>query len=82
MNVSETVKSIIVNQLGLESSMVSLDESLVKDLGADSIDILEIIMALEDKFNVQISSEQDSKFQSINDIVEYISTLFENCKTV
>lgn len=82
MNVSETVKSIIVNQLGLESSMVSLDESLVKDLGADSIDILEVIMALEDKFNVQISSEQDSKFQSINDIVEYISTLFENCKTV
>lgn len=82
MNVSETVKSIIVNQLGLESSMVSLDESLVNDLGADSIDILEIIMALEDKFNVQISSEQDSKFQSINDIVDYISPLFENPKTV
>jgi acyl carrier protein len=69
----DKIKQIIADQLALDNaSVISLDTSLMKDLEADSLDAVEIIMAIEDEFDIEIPDEDAEKFQTIGDIVKYV----------
>lgn len=70
--VFEKVKNIIVNQLGVEEDEVSPDASFLDDLGADSLDIVELIMALEEEFELEIPDEDAEKITTVGDAVNYI----------
>lgn len=70
--VFDKIKSIIVEQLGVEESQVALETHLMKDLEADSLDAVEIIMAIEDEFDLEVPDEAAEKFQSVGDIVKYV----------
>ncbi|GAA3651591.1 acyl carrier protein [Asaccharospora irregularis] len=66
------VVEIIKDQLGVEDKEITMETSLMKDLEADSLDAVEIIMALEDEFDIEIPDTEAEKFKSIGDIVKYI----------
>lgn len=68
----EKVKEVIVEQLGVEEETIKLDTSFIDDLGADSLDIVELIMALEETFDMQIPDSEAEKIATVNDVVEYI----------
>ena len=68
----EKVKEVIVEQLGVEDENIKLDTSFIDDLGADSLDIVELIMALEEEFDRQIPDSEAEKISTVNDVVEYI----------
>ncbi|MFL0249886.1 acyl carrier protein [Clostridium neuense] len=68
----EKVKGIIAEQLGLEKDEITMDSSFVDDLGADSLDIVELIMALEEEFDIEIPDEDAEKVSLVKDVVEYI----------
>ena len=68
----EKVKSIIVDQLGVVDSSVTKEASFIDDLGADSLDIVELIMALEEEFDMEIPDADAEKIVVVNDVVEYI----------
>jgi len=71
--VFEKIKEIIAEQLALEDdSVITLGTSLTKDLEADSLDAVEIIMAIEDEFDIEIPDEDAEKFQTVADIVSYV----------
>ncbi|MCL4520602.1 MAG: acyl carrier protein [Firmicutes bacterium] len=70
--VFEKVKGIIVDQLGVEEEEVTLEASFIEDLGADSLDIVELIMALEEEFGLEIPDDEAEKIATVNDAVEYI----------
>ncbi|HEK4607040.1 TPA: acyl carrier protein [Clostridioides difficile] len=66
------VVEIIIEQLGVEDKEITMEISLMKDLEADSLDAVEIIMALEDEFGIEIPDTEAENFKSIGDIVKYI----------
>jgi acyl carrier protein len=68
----EKIKKIIVDQLGVEESDISLEASFIDDLGADSLDIVELIMALEEEFGIEIPDNDAEKIATVGDAVEYI----------
>ncbi len=68
----EKVKDIIVDQLGVDESEVTPEASFLDDLGADSLDIVELIMALEEEFDLEIPDEDAEKITTVGDAVEYI----------
>ena len=70
--VFENVKNIIVEQLGAKESSVTMEASFIDDLGADSLDIVELIMALEEEFNIEIPDADAEKVVTVSDVVEYI----------
>lgn len=70
----EKVKEIIVEELGVEAEEVTLEANLADDLGADSLDAVELIMALEDEFDIKISDDAAQQFQTVQQIVEYIES--------
>jgi acyl carrier protein len=72
MAVEERVKSIIVEQLGVDAEEVTADASFVEDLGADSLDTVELIMAFEEEFGVEISDDEAEKIRKVKDAVAYI----------
>ena len=72
MSVEDRVKSIIVEQLGVDAEEVSPDASFVEDLGADSLDTVELIMAFEEEFGVEISDDDAEKIRKVRDAVDYI----------
>src|SRR5688500_4530814 len=72
MPVEERVKSIIVEQLGVDAEEVTLDASFVEDLGADSLDTVELLMAFEEEFGVEISDDEAEKIRKVRDAVDYI----------
>ena len=72
MSVEEKVKSIIVEQLGVDEEEVTPQASFVEDLNADSLDLVELIMSLEEEFGMEISDEDAEKIQKVSDAVEYI----------
>jgi acyl carrier protein len=72
MSVEERVKSIIVEQLGVDAEEVNQDASFVEDLGADSLDTVELIMAFEEEFGVEISDDEAEKIRKVRDAVDYI----------
>tara|TARA_B100001123_G_C14535053_1_gene719897 strand:+ start:103 stop:336 length:234 start_codon:yes stop_codon:yes gene_type:complete len=69
-----TIKDIVVNKLGVEESKVTADARFIDDLGADSLDTVELIMQFEDDFNIEIPDEDAEKILSVGQAVEYIST--------
>ena len=68
----EKVRDIICDQLSVPAEKVQKDTHLMKDLEADSLDAVEIIMAIEDEFEIEVPDEDAEKFQSVGDIVKYI----------
>jgi acyl carrier protein len=70
--VSDRVKKIIVDQLGVEEETVTPEASFVDDLGADSLDTVELVMALEEEFGIEIPDEDAEKISKVKDAVEYI----------
>ena len=72
MSVEDRVKSIIVEQLGVDADEVQPDASFVEDLGADSLDTVELIMAFEEEFGVEISDDEAEKIRKVKDAVDYI----------
>ena len=71
MAVEEKVKSIIVEQLGVDANEVTPEASFVDDLGADSLDTVELVMAFEEAFNIEIPDEAAEKIQRVKDAIEY-----------
>jgi acyl carrier protein len=70
----EKVRDIIAEQLGIEANEITTESSFVDDLGADSLDIVELIMALEEEFNMEIPDEEAEKISKVGDVVEYINS--------
>ncbi|MFN8389785.1 MAG: acyl carrier protein [Bdellovibrionota bacterium] len=70
---AEKVKSIIVEQLGVPAEDVTEGASFIEDLGADSLDIVELVMALEEEYDIEISDEAAEKIQTVGDAINYIS---------
>ena len=70
--VEEKVKQIIVEQLGVDEGEVTGNASFVDDLGADSLDIVELVMAFEESFDIEIPDEEAEKIRTVKDAVEYI----------
>ena len=68
----EKVKDVIVEQLGVAENAVTTEASFIDDLGADSLDIVELIMALEEEFDLEIPDADAEKIVTVNDVVEYI----------
>ena len=72
MSVAEKVKSIIVEQLGVEADEVTPEASFTDDLGADSLDIVELVMAFEEEFGIEIPDEDAEKIAKVQEAVSYI----------
>ena len=71
-NVAEKVRSIIVEQLGVEADEVTQEASFTEDLGADSLDIVELVMAFEEEFGIEIPDEDAEKIGRVSEAVSYI----------
>lgn len=69
----EEVRKLIASELNLNEEDITMESKLTEDLGADSLDAVELIMAIEDKFNVQVSDEAAQNIRKVSDIVEYLS---------
>ncbi|MGY8761719.1 MAG: acyl carrier protein, partial [Nitrospinaceae bacterium] len=69
MSVEEKVKEIIVDQLGVDAKQVTTDASFIDDLGADSLDTVELVMALEEEFDVEIPDEDAEKIAKVQDAI-------------
>ncbi|MGA9175292.1 MAG: acyl carrier protein [Thermoactinomyces sp.] len=69
----ERVKKIIVERLNVDPSEVTMEASIKDDLGADSLDVVDLIMELEDEFDMEISDEEAEKISTVGDVVEYIN---------
>ena len=78
MAVTEKVKSIIAEQLGVKQEEVKPEASFIDDLGADSLDTVELVMALEEEFNVEIPDEDAEKITTVGDAIKYIEEKSEN----
>jgi len=72
-SVERRVIEIIVEQLGVSEEEVTLEASFIDDLGADSLDLVELIMAMEEEFSIEISDEDAEKIQTVQDVVNYIN---------
>jgi len=70
--IEEKVKEIVVEQLGCDAAEVNLEASFIDDLGADSLDIVELIMALEEEFDLEIPDEDAEKIKTVSQVVDYI----------
>jgi len=74
MSVEAKVRGIIVEQLAVSEDEVNIGASFVDDLGADSLDTVELVMALEEEFNIEISDEDAEKIRTVGDAVKYIES--------
>nr|WP_315084345.1 acyl carrier protein [uncultured Campylobacter sp.] len=75
MAVFEDVRDVVVEQLSVSPDQVKLDSKIIEDLGADSLDVVELVMALEEKFGIEIPDSESEKLVSIKDVVDYIENL-------
>ncbi len=73
-NVDQKVKSIIAEQLGVGEDEIKMTSSFIEDLGADSLDIVELVMAMEEEFEVEIPDEEAENIKTVQDAVNYINT--------
>jgi len=72
VNIEEKVKEIIVEQLGVEASSVNADSSFINDFGADSLDTVELVMAFEEEFDIEIPDEDAEKISTVGKAISYI----------
>ncbi|MCX7845850.1 MAG: acyl carrier protein [Dictyoglomaceae bacterium] len=68
----ERIKKIIVEQLRIDEDLITMDSSIADDLGADSLDAVELIMALEEEFGIDVPDEDTEKFKTVGDVVRYV----------
>ena len=68
----EKIKALVAENLGVEESKITENSSFKEDLGADSLDLFEMVMSLEDEFDVEIPTEELEKMETVGDVVEYI----------
>jgi len=73
VDIQAKVKELIVSQLGVDADKVTMDASFVDDLGADSLDVVELVMALEEEFGVEIPDEDAEKIATVKNAVDYMS---------
>ena len=71
-NIQDKVKDIIVEQLGVNPEQVTESASFIEDLGADSLDTVELVMAFEEEFGVEVPDEDAEKLQTVGNVIEYI----------
>ena len=74
MAIEDKVKEIIVDQLGVDAEQVTPEASFIDDLGADSLDTVELVMAVEEEFNIEIPAEEAEKIKKVGDAIEYIKS--------
>ncbi|HAC32994.1 MAG TPA: acyl carrier protein [Gammaproteobacteria bacterium] len=74
-SIEERVQKIVVEQLGVNESEVTLDASFVDDLGADSLDTVELVMALEEEFDCEIADEAAEKITTVQEAVDYVKSI-------
>lgn len=72
-NLEERVKTIICDQLAVEAEKVTPTASFIEDLGADSLDIVELIMTMEEEFDLDIPDEEAEKMKTVGDVIQYLS---------
>ena len=72
MNVEERVKNLVITQLGVDASKVTSESSFIDDLGADSLDTVELVMAFEEEFDLEIPDEDAQNIRKISDVIEYL----------
>ncbi len=72
-DIEQKVKDIIINELGVEAEKVTREASFVEDLGADSLDTVELVMAFEEEFGMEIPDEEAEKLQTVGDAIDYIT---------
>ena len=70
--VFDRIKELIVDQLGIDDAEITMNTNLMKDLEADSLDAVEIIMAIEDEFDIEIPDEEAEKMQVVSDLVKFV----------
>ena len=75
METFDDVKAVVVEQLSVDGDSVKMESKIIEDLGADSLDVVELIMALEEKFGVEIPDSDAEKLVKIEDVVSYIDNL-------
>ena len=71
----EKIRDIVAEQLGVDADKVTMESSFVDDLGADSLDIVELVMALEETFGVEIPDSEAEKISTVGDVVEYVKNV-------
>ncbi len=76
-SIEERVKNIIVEQLGVDADQVTPDTSFVEDLGADSLDTVELVMAFEEEFDLEIPDEEAEKMTTVGDAITHLSSILE-----
>lgn len=74
MSINAKVKDIIVEQLGVDPEKVKAEASFIDDLGADSLDIVELVMAMEEEFDLEIPDEDAEKLKTVHDVQNYLTT--------
>lgn len=74
-NTFERVAQVVSNRLGLDVEEVKLESSFRDDLGADSLDVVELVMELEDEFDIEIGDDEAEKLQTVGDVVKYVDSL-------
>jgi acyl carrier protein len=74
MSVENRVKSIIADQLGISEEQIKPESKFIEDLGADSLDIVELIMAMEEEFQTDIPDEEAEKIRTVGDAISYVSS--------
>jgi len=70
----ERIKEIIVEQLGVDEEQITPDASFIDDLGADSLDTVELVMAFEEEFDVEIPDDDAEKIRTVQDVIDYLNT--------
>ena len=76
-NITEKVRDIIVEQLGVNPEQVTPEAKFIEDLGADSLDTVELVMAFEEEFGIDVPDEEAEKLQSVGDVVRYVEETAE-----
>ena len=74
MALLEEIKEVVVEQLSVNADEIKEDSKFVEDLGADSLDVVELVMALEEKFDIEIPDDEAEKIQTVKDVLDYVES--------